>query len=47
VHGLGRDFLGHTSFAEAEIYIRNRDKRRASERAVALMDIAKAAKATA
>jgi integrase len=42
-----RDFLGHMSFAEAEIYIRNRDKRRACERAVALMDIAKAAKATA
>jgi integrase len=40
-----RDFLGHSSFAEAEIYIRNRDKRRASERAVALMDITKAAKA--
>lgn len=42
-----RDFLGHTSFAEAEVYIRNRDKRRASERAVALMDIERAAKATA
>jgi integrase len=42
-----RDFLGHSSFAEAEVYIRNRDKRRASERAVALMDIERAAKATA
>lgn len=40
-----RDFLGHSSFQEAEVYIRNRDKRRASERAVALMDIVKAAKA--
>lgn len=42
-----RDFLGHSSFAEAEVYIRNRAKRRASERAVALMDIEKAARATA
>ena len=42
-----RDFLGHTSFAEAEIYIRNRDKRRVSARAVELMDIVRAAKATA
>ena len=40
-----RDFLGHSSFAEAEIYIRNRDKRRASMRAINLMDIEKAAKA--
>jgi integrase len=42
-----RDFLGHSSFQEAEVYIRNRDKRRASERAIALMDIARAAKSMA
>ena len=42
-----RDFLGHTSFREAEVYISERDKRRAAQRAVALMDIAAAAKATA
>ena len=42
-----RDFLGHTSFQEAEIYIRNRDKRRASERAIELMDIERAAKTVA
>ena len=39
------NFLGHATFAEAEVYIRNRDKRRASQRAIALMDIEKAAKA--
>jgi integrase len=44
---LVRDFLGHSSFAEAEVYIRNRDKRRASARAIELMDIARAAKSTA
>jgi len=42
-----RDFVGHTSFAEAELYIRERNKRRAAQRAVALMDIAAAVKATA
>lgn len=42
-----RDYLGHRSFAEAEVYIRERDKRRASARAVALMDVAAAVKATA
>jgi integrase len=45
--GTIRDFLGHTSFQEAETYIRNRDLRRASVRAVELMDVARAAKATA
>jgi integrase len=35
-----RDFLGHNSFQEAEVYIRNRDKRRVSQRAVdGLMNI--------
>jgi integrase len=42
-----RDYLGHTSFAEAEVYIKNRDKRRASARAMELLDIVRAAKATA
>ena len=42
-----RDYLGHTSFQEAEIYIKNRDRRRASARAIELMDIVRAAKATA
>lgn len=42
-----RDYLGHTSFSEAEVYIRNRDKRRASARAIELMDIVRAAKSTA
>jgi len=44
---LVRDFLGHTSFQEAEIHIRNRDERSASARAIELMDIARAAKSTA
>jgi integrase len=39
-----RDFLGHASFQEAEIYIRNRDKRRGSMRAIKLMDIDRAAR---
>ncbi len=42
-----RDYLGHTSFSESEVYIRYRDKRRASARAMELMDIVRAAKATA
>lgn len=44
---LVRDYLGHASFAEAEIYIRNRDRRRASQRAIELMDIVRAAKGVA
>ena len=42
-----RDYLGHTSFAEAMVYIRERDKRLAARRAVALMDVVAVAKATA
>jgi integrase len=43
--GTIRDFLGHTSFQEAETYIRNRDKRRASLRAVELLDVERARRA--
>ena len=42
-----RDYLGHTSFNEAKVYIAERDRRRAAQRAVAKMDIAAAVKATA
>jgi integrase len=44
---LIKDFLGHSGLAESMIYVAERDRRLAARRAVALMDVEAAAKATA